>query len=485
MSSTNQHGQGASHATGQSAVPNKVQEAAPKGLEESLPESVHPTGSNPNSQSTSKTHALNDGEDSVVPKKIQEIVPESVERALPQLSPQHWRQLQISKDHLIPTQKASTHRPARNFPPINIGTRNSVLAQIQARAVERSLKDAYPDRTFNICPVVVQGDRDKITPLQQLSQGENAKSLWTGELESMLESGDLDIIVHCLKDMPTQLPDHLEIGAILEREDPRDALLISPRLPKETTLATLPQGATIGTSSVRRAATLRKLYPHLKFADLRGNVGTRLAKLDAEDSPYSAIILAAAGLKRMGLDNRITQYLSSTSGGMLHAVGQGALGIEIRKNDKAMKDIMSGIRCERTTRACSAERALLRTLEGGCSVPIGVETSWRGGKGLAIGTQPAKDYDKHGNAVEEEEPDIDDQELVLSAMVVSVDGKEFVKYQAARKVRTAEEAEEMGQEVAKVLIEKGADKILEKINVEKQWAAKKQLEELKAKAASS
>ncbi|CAN9214498.1 unnamed protein product [Alternaria alternata] len=371
------------------------------------------------------------------------------------------------------------------FPPINIGTRNSVLAQIQARAVERSLKDAYPDRTFNICPVVVQGDRDKITPLQQLSQGENAKSLWTGELESMLESGDLDIIVHCLKDMPTQLPDHLEIGAILEREDPRDALLISPRLPKETTLATLPQGATIGTSSVRRAATLRKLYPHLKFADLRGNVGTRLAKLDAEDSPYSAIILAAAGLKRMGLDNRITQYLSSTSGGMLHAVGQGALGIEIRKNDKAMKDIMSGIRCERTTRACSAERALLRTLEGGCSVPIGVETSWRGGKGLAIGTQPAKDYDKHGNAVEEEEPDIDDQELVLSAMVVSVDGKEFVKYQAARKVRTAEEAEEMGQEVAKVLIEKGADKILEKINVEKQWAAKKQLEELKAKAASS
>ena len=285
--------------------------------------------------------------------------------------------------------------------------------------------------------------------------------------------------------MPTQLPDNLELGAILEREDPRDALLISPRLPKDTTLATLPQGATIGTSSVRRAATLRKLFPHLKFADLRGNVGTRLAKLDAEDSQYSAIVLAAAGLKRMGLDNRISQYLSSTSGGMLHAVGQGALAIEIRKNDEVTKEILSKIRCERTTRACSAERALLRTLEGGCSVPIGVETSWRGGKGLAIGAQPARDYDKHGNAVEESEPDVDDQELVLRAMVVSVDGTESVEYEVSRKVPSVEDAETMGREVAKILIEKGASKILEKINVEKQWAAKKKLEEMQAASRAS
>lgn len=284
--------------------------------------------------------------------------------------------------------------------------------------------------------------------------------------------------------MPTQLPENLEIGAILEREDPRDALLISPRLPKETTLATLPQGATVGTSSVRRAATLRKFYPHLKFQDLRGNVGTRLGKLDAEDSPYSAIILAAAGLKRMGLDNRITQYLSSSSGGMLHAVGQGALAIEIRKNDEATKAILNKIRCERTTRACSAERALLRALEGGCSVPIGVETSWRGGRGLATGAQPAKDYDKHGNAVEEEEPDMDDQELVLRTLVVSVDGTESVEYEATRRVRSAEEAEALGREVAAILVEKGADKILEKIKVEKQWAAKKQLEEMKAGSAT-
>lgn len=278
--------------------------------------------------------------------------------------------------------------------------------------------------------------------------------------------------------MPTQLPDNLELGAILEREDPRDALLVSPRLPQETTLATLPQGATIGTSSVRRSATLRKLFPHLQFADLRGNVGTRLAKLDADDSPYSAIILAAAGLKRMGLDNRITQYLSSTSGGMLHAVGQGALGIEIRKGDEATKALLSKIRCERTTRACSAERALLRTLEGGCSVPIGVETSWRGGRGVATGAQPAKDYDKHGNAVEAE-PDVDEQELVLRALVVSVDGTESVEYEVAQKIRSVEDAETMGREVALILIERGAGKILEKINVEKQWAARKQLEEMR------
>jgi hydroxymethylbilane synthase len=280
--------------------------------------------------------------------------------------------------------------------------------------------------------------------------------------------------------MPTQLPDNLELGAILEREDPRDALIISPRLPKETTLATLPQGATIGTSSVRRAAQLRRLFPHLQFADLRGNVGTRLAKLDKEDSQYSAIILAAAGLIRMGLDNRISQYLSSSVGGMLHAVGQGALGIEIRKNDPAMKDLLDKIRCERATRACSAERALLRTLEGGCSVPIGIETSWRGGKGLAVGTQPAKDYDKHGNAIEEPEPDLEDQELVMKTLVVSVDGKEAVEHEAVRKVRSVEEAEEMGREVARILVDRGADKILKKISVEKQWAAKKQLEELKS-----
>jgi hydroxymethylbilane synthase len=279
------------------------------------------------------------------------------------------------------------------------------------------------------------------------------------------------------QDMPTQLPDNLELGAILEREDPRDALIISPRLPKDTQVSQLPPGSIVGTSSVRRAAQLRRLYPHLRFADLRGNVGTRLGKLDAEDSQYAAIVLAAAGLKRLGMENRITQYLSSDNGGMLHAVGQGALAIEIRKNDESVKSILENIRCERSTRANSAERALLRALEGGCSVPIGVETTWRGGKGVATGAQPAKDYDKHGAAMEETEPNMDDQELVLKTIVVSVDGKQCVEYEVARKVRSVEEAEILGRDVAKVLLEKGADKILAKISQEKQWGAQKQLED--------
>ncbi|KAF1999838.1 porphobilinogen deaminase [Amniculicola lignicola CBS 123094] len=372
--------------------------------------------------------------------------------------------------------------PVTQSATINIGTRRSALAQIQARAVERALKDAYPSRTFNICAVNVQGDKDKVTPLQQLSQGENAKSLWTGELETMLEDGGLDMIVHCLKDMPTQLPDDLALGAILDREDPSDALIISPKLPKDTTLATLPQGSTIGTSSIRRAAQLRRLLPHLQFADLRGNVGTRLAKLDAEDSPYSAIILATAGLKRMGLDGRIAQYLRSGTGGMLHAVGQGALAIEIRRNDEATKDMLKTINCERTARACSAERALLRALEGGCSVPIGVETLWRGGKGPGVGLVPPMSYDKDGNLVDDGTTPLEDQELVLKALVVSVDGKDAVEYEARRKVNSVAEAEVLGRDVAKVLVEKGADKILEKISIEKQWAAKKQLEQLKSSA---
>ncbi|KAF1957736.1 porphobilinogen deaminase [Byssothecium circinans] len=374
--------------------------------------------------------------------------------------------------------KATTTSATTQFAPINIGTRRSTLAQIQARAVEQALKNAFPDRTYNICPVLAQGDKDKITPLQQLSQGENAKSLWTGELEGMLEAGELSFIVHCLKDMPTQLPETLMLGAILEREDPRDALIISPRLPKDTTVATLPHGSTIGTSSVRRAAQLRRLYPHLKFDNLRGNVGTRLGKLDAEDSPFAAIVLAAAGLKRLGMENRISQYLSGDNGGMLHAVGQGALALEVRKNDEVIKGMLEKIKCERTTRACSAERALLRALEGGCSVPIGVETTWRGGKGLSVGTQPARDYDKHGEAVAEAEPDLNDQELVIKTIVVSVDGTESVEYETARKVRSTEEAEVLGRDVAKILMEKGADKILAKIHEEKQWAAKKELEQV-------
>ena len=211
---------------------------------------------------------------------------------------------------------------------------------------------------------------------------------------------------------------------------------------------------------------------------MRGNVGTRLAKLDAEDSPFAAIILAAAGLKRLGMEDRITQYLSKDSGGMLYAVGQGALAIEVRENDTVVKEMLAKIGSERTTWACSAERALLRSLEGGCSVPIGVETEWRGGKrGVAAGVEPAKEYGKDGNAIEEQDDEIlDNEELVLRTIVVSVDGTESVETEMIRKVASVADAEAMGRDIAKILVEEGADKILEKINKEKQWAAKKELD---------
>lgn len=376
----------------------------------------------------------------------------------------------------VPQSSASA---STNFPSIKIGTRRSTLAQIQARLVEKTLKDAYPDRKYAIHAILAQGDKDKVTPLQQLSMGENAKSLWTGELEEMLLKGELDMIVHCLKDMPTQLPPSLSIGCICPREDPRDVLVVSPKLSSICkNLVSLPEGSTIGTSSVRRAAQLRRLYPTLKFADVRGNVGTRLAKLDAEDSPFAAIILAAAGLKRLGMEDRITQYLSKDSGGMLYAVGQGALAIEVRENDTVVKEMLAKIGSKRTTWACSAERALLRSLEGGCSVPIGVETEWRGGKrGVAAGVEPTKEYGKDGKAIEEEQDDeiLDSEELVLRTIVVSVDGTESVEIEMIRKVASVADAEAMGRDIAKALVEEGADKILEKINKEKQWVAKKEL----------
>ena len=274
--------------------------------------------------------------------------------------------------------------------------------------------------------------------------------------------------------MPTQLPSGLTIGAILPREDPRDALVLSPRH-SGATLATLPPGATIGTSSIRRTAQLRRSYPTLQFADLRGNVGTRLGKLDAAGSPYSAIILAAAGLKRMGMEHRISQYLTGDNGGMMYAVGQGALAVEIREDDDAVRELLRRIHCEKSAMACSAERALLRTLEGGCSVPIGVETRWKGGRGVATGAEPAKEYARDGRAVEGNDA-VQELELSIHAAVVSVDGTKAVEAMLERKARSVEEAETIGCDLARSLIGKGADGILEQISREKQWAAKRNLD---------
>lgn len=230
----------------------------------------------------------------------------------------------------------------------------------------------------------------------------------------------------------------------MKREDSRDVLVMKKGLPPMK-LSELPPGSVVGTSSVRRTAQLIRLYPHLKIMDVRGNIGTRLAKLDAEDGPFTCIILAAAGLLRLDLGDRITQYLDSKNGPMLHAVGQGALGIEIRRDDKVVHEMLSKIGHEETTLAALAERSLLRTLEGGCSAPLGVETEWV--------------QDSDGS-----------QKLRMRSIVVSVDGTESAEVEIDGVVNAPETAEAFGTTVANALVEKGAGDILETIHQNKEAA---------------
>jgi hydroxymethylbilane synthase len=316
---------------------------------------------------------------------------------------------------------------------IHIGTRKSALAMIQADMVLAELKKAHPETQYEIHAMSTMGDKNQVTALHEFG----AKSLWTHELEAQLLEGKLDLIVHCLKDMPTQLPAKCTIGCIMEREDPRDCVIMKKGLEYKTLLE-LPEGAVIGTSSVRRSAQVKRKYPHLKFKDVRGNVGTRLNKLDAEDGEYSCLILAAAGMIRMDLQGRITQFLDSKTpgGGLLHAVGQGALAIEIREGDERTLNILHELINVDSTLAGTAERSLMRTLEGGCSVPIGVETTW-----------------------------IEKGKLLMKAIVVSLDGTESVEAERLGKVLNVKDADEFGWELAQDLVKKGASKILEAINL--------------------
>ena len=277
------------------------------------------------------------------------------------------------------------------------------------------------------------GDKNQVTALHEFG----AKSLWTHELEAQLIEGNLDLIVHCLKDLPTQLPPKCVIGCIMEREDPRDVVITKPTLQGKG-LAELPEGSVVGTSSVRRSAQIRRLYPKLKFKDVRGSLGTRLRKLDAEDGEYACLILAAAGIVRMGWGHRITQYLDSKTegGGLLHAVGQGALAIEVREGDERVMGLLNDLQNQDSTLAGLAERSLMRTLEGGCSVPIGVETTW-----------------------------IERGKLLMKAIVVSLDGTKSVEAERLDEILYEEDADEFGRTLAADLIAKGASKILEAINL--------------------
>ncbi|KAL6904981.1 porphobilinogen deaminase, dipyromethane cofactor binding domain-containing protein [Trichoderma evansii] len=318
-------------------------------------------------------------------------------------------------------------------PTVRIGTRRSILAVVQAEGIRDSLQKVAPGRAFEIESLHTLGDKDKSTELYNFG----AKSLWTAELEEKLTSGQLDVVVHCLKDMPTRLPETCDLAAIPLRDDPRDALIVKAGLPY-TSLKSLPEGAVVGTSSVRRSAQLRRLYPHLRFANLRGNVETRIAKIDNPESEYTCMIMSAAGLERLGLQHRINQYIGSKDGGILHAVGQGALGLEIRKGDEKVLELLNQLADQKSTLACLAERALLYTLEGGCTVPIGVETEW-----------------------------IDEAQHILQmrGIVVSLDGTQSVQDSVEATVKTNDEARAFGEELAAKLVKAGADEILREINV--------------------
>lgn len=339
---------------------------------------------------------------------------------------------------------------------IKIGTRASALALIQANLVLDGLQSLnIPNLQFKLAPMSVAGDRNKVEPLYLMG----GKALWTKDLEVALIENVVDCIVHSFKDVPTTLPDGCEIAAVLQREDPRDALVVKKGRNWKS-LEELPEGSCVGSSSVRRVAQLRRRFPHLVFKDCRGNMyvggqlfilddgwtvfvdiiaysDTRLRKLDDEEGPFDALILASAGLLRSQQGARITCYLSSPV--MLHATGQGAIGVEIRSGDKRIKDLVSRLNHRDSEWRTSCERSLLRTLEGGCSVPVGVETRF----------------------IQQSCPAF--KRLELRATIVSLDGQTAVEHIEVRNVKNTKEAEELGHDVAQVLIERGGAKILEEL----------------------
>jgi len=241
-----------------------------------------------------------------------------------------------------------------------IGSRGSILALAQANLVKRSLEANYPDLTFEIKEIVTSGDKD----LKSNWENSNAslKSFFTKEIEQELLDGQIDIAVHSMKDMPAVSPKGLICGAIPDREDARDVLIS-----KNGFLVTLPQGAKIGTSSLRRVMNLKAIRPDFEIKHLRGNIHTRLKKLETED--YDAIILAAAGLKRTGMADKITEYLSGEA--FPPAPAQGVLYIQCRENDEEIKGILKSIHNEDIAKIVEIEREFSKIFDGGCHTPMG------------------------------------------------------------------------------------------------------------------
>ena len=297
---------------------------------------------------------------------------------------------------------------------IRIGTRASLLARWQADHVQRLLQEAYPDVRWEQVLISTTGDRDKTAPLAGLG----GVGVFTKEIEDALREGRVDMAVHSLKDLPSAQPEGLRIGAVLPREDPRDALVAVGGMQ----LDELPEGARVATSSVRRRAQLLHVRPDLAVAPIRGNVPTRLRKLVAEE--LDAIVLARAGLVRLGRENSISEVLPASV--MMPAPGQGAIAVEIRSGDD-VAEIVHMLHDEPTAQCVTAERALMRALGTGCNMPLGALATRRNG------------------------------ELHLSAVVASQDGRTLMRREA---VGLPEAAEALGELMARELVEAGARAVL-------------------------
>jgi hydroxymethylbilane synthase len=304
---------------------------------------------------------------------------------------------------------------------LRIASRRSQLAMVQTNWVKAELEKAHPGLTITVEAMATQGDKILDVALAKIGD----KGLFTKELEAQMLVDRADIAVHSLKDLPTNLPEGLMLGCITEREDPADALVVSSKN-QAYQLDTLPEGSVVGTSSLRRLAQLRHHYPQLIFKDVRGNVITRLEKLDSGE--YDCLILAAAGLGRLGFADRIHQLIPGDIS--LHAVGQGALGIECVEGKPEVIEAIKVLEHTPTSQRCLAERAFLRELEGGCQVPIGVNTTFNG------------------------------DELMLTGMVASLDGKQLIRDQASG---ASSDAEAIGIALAGTLKQQGAGEILQKI----------------------
>lgn len=300
--------------------------------------------------------------------------------------------------------------------PLILGTRSSPLARWQTEQVLAQLHAAHPGLQTEVRLIKTQGDRILDLPLAQIGD----KGLFTKELEQALYAGEIDLAVHSLKDLPTTLPPGLDLGAILERHAPQDVLVSKDNIP----LAELPAGALVGTGSLRRKTQLQALRPDLNFADLRGNIQTRLGKLDRGD--YAAILMARAALERMGLHSRIAEILPTAL--MLPAVGQGAIAVEIREDDARSREWLTPLHHGDTDLCCRAERAFLRRLGGGCEKPIG---------GYAV---------RQGDALE------------LYGYLASVDGTERLKDHL---LGPAASPETLGIELAEKMLAAGGQRLLD------------------------